>query len=177
MNFCPDCGTKIEDQKEGCPNCGYKPAEHAAGTSAEQIQGGRAHPDSELKKDAVPDKFEDVLRNVSKARGNHEKYDYYENRSYDTYHYSTPEPADKGQIPDTKAGLPLSAKVLLIVMVVFLNILGAAAGMIIGAMFMHKGEAGDRSFGRKLLITGAVFLVVDIFVWRMVFMALKVFMM
>ncbi|MEA4971955.1 hypothetical protein SDC9_111608 [bioreactor metagenome] len=187
MKFCPNCGTKIEDQEAGCPNCGFKSFEYIleakkrdtnteinadtnADTNADEI---KAEP---VKAEPVIDEYqkdEETEKVVPAVKGKNEKYDYYENRSYDTNNYDSYDYINAEESVDTEEEPSLASKILLIVMVVLLNVLGAIIGFVVGGVFAYKNGRGYKSYGKKLVITSAVFLILDIFCWWMIFIALR----
>lgn len=174
MNFCPNCGTQIEEQKAGCPNCGFRPSEYSAEIEKKNIQEIKANDDIKpQQKEDKHTKLEKSEFNAPKVRGKHEKYDYYENRSYDKYNYNPYGYMNEEKSSDVEKELSLSAKVLLIVMVVFLNIFGAVAGIVIGVVFMRRNENAYKSFGKKLLVTSVIFFIVDILIWRIILATLR----
>lgn len=66
---------------------------------------------------------------------------------------------------DTKYEPSTAAKVLLVLMAVYLNIIGAVIGIIVGAVYMGKKAQGYKSFGKVLFILSIVFLAMDILFW------------
>ena len=100
-----------------------------------------------------------ALEKVQPDNGSYyeKKYDYYENKAYDTYDYMEPSTA---------------AKVALILIAVYFNVIGAIIGIIAGGIYVNKNGAGYKSFGKMLLIVSIVFLVIDIVLWLMVFAAI-----
>ncbi len=89
---------------------------------------------------------------------------YYDDKKYDTYDYmKDAEEADIKSEPST------AARVLLVLMTVFLNMLGATIGIIVGAVYMGKSSRGYKSYGKMLMILSIVFLIVDIFLWVILF--------
>lgn len=167
MKFCPNCGTKIEDQKTGCPNCGFKTFEYVLEVKKNDKSSNVV--DADMKKSDQKIIDENAVQAV---KGKHEKYDYYENRSYDTYNYDSYDYMNSEASVDTKDEPSLSSKIFLIAIVVFLNVIGAIIGLIVGGVFVYKKAGGYKSYGKKLIIASAVFLVLDIFCWWMIFMAL-----
>lgn len=47
MSYCPDCGSHIENENEGCPVCGYKPIIEAQVVKEETIQEETTQTDSQ----------------------------------------------------------------------------------------------------------------------------------
>lgn len=174
MKFCPNCGTKIEDQEAGCPNCGFKSFEYIL--EAKKRDTNTDANTDEIKSDSVKDetqKDEGTQKVVPAVKGKDEKYDYYENRSYNTNNYDSYDFINAEEAVDTEEEPSLASKILLIVMVVLLNVLGAIVGLIVGGVFAYKNGRGYKSYGKKLIITSAVFLILDIFCWWMIFIALR----
>ena len=95
------------------------------------------------------------------------KYDYYENKAYDTYDYM-----EEAKRINTKEEPSTAAKVALILIAVYFNVIGAIIGIIAGGIYVNKNGAGYKSFGKMLLIVSIVFLVIDIVLWLMVFAAI-----
>ena len=93
------------------------------------------------------------------------KYDYYENRNYDTYDYMK-----DAQSINTREEPSTAAKVLLLLMAIFFNMLGAIIGAVVGGIYMNKDAQGYKSYGKVLLIISIVFLVLDILFWVFFFM-------
>lgn len=79
---------------------------------------------------------------------------------YDTYDY-----VKDAETIDTKYEPSTAAKVLLIVMAVYLNVIGAIIGIIVGAVYMGKRAQGYKSFGKTLLIVSVIFLAMDVLLW------------
>lgn len=95
------------------------------------------------------------------------KYDYYENKAYDTYDYM-----EEAKRINTKEEPSTAAKVALILIAVYFNVIGAIIGIIAGGIYVNKNGAGYKSFGKMLLIVSIVFLVIDVVLWLMVFAAI-----
>lgn len=95
------------------------------------------------------------------------KYDYYENKAYDTYDYM-----EEAKRINTKEEPSTAAKVALILIAVYFNVIGAIIGIIAGGIYVNKNGAGYKSFGKMLLIVSIVFLVIDIVLWLMIFAAI-----
>lgn len=168
MKFCPNCGTKIEDQKVGCPNCGFKPFESVLEAKKGNLEAGT------VKDKPHNDELHKVTNEVvAPENKKHEKYDYYENRSYNEYNYDSYDYVNAEESVDTQAEPSIAAKILLIVMVVFFNVVGAVIGLIVGGAFACKNGKGYKSYGKKLIITSSVFLVLDILLWWIILLALR----
>ena len=109
------------------------------------------------------------LQKVQPDNGSYyeKKYDYYENKAYDTYDYM-----EEAKRINTKEEPSTAAKVALILIAVYFNVIGAIIGIIAGGIYVNKNGAGYKSFGKMLLIVSIVFLVIDIVLWLMVFAAI-----
>ncbi|MDD5945046.1 MAG: hypothetical protein PUD43_04955 [Clostridia bacterium] len=79
---------------------------------------------------------------------------------YDSYDYMK-----DAENVDTKYEPCTAARVLLVLMAIFLNVLGAVIGIIVGAVYMGKSAQGYKSYGKMLLIISIVFLVLDLLFW------------
>lgn len=110
-----------------------------------------------------------ALEKVQPDNGSYyeKKYDYYENKAYDTYDYM-----EEAKRINTKEEPSTAAKVALILIAVYFNVIGAVIGIIAGGIYVNKNGAGYKSFGKMLLIVSIVFLVIDIVLWLMVFAAI-----
>lgn len=110
-----------------------------------------------------------ALEKVQPDNGSYheKKYDYYENKAYDTYDYM-----EEAKRINTKEEPSTAAKVALILIAVYFNVIGAIIGIIAGGIYVNKNGAGYKSFGKMLLIVSIVFLVIDIVLWLMVFAAI-----
>lgn len=110
-----------------------------------------------------------ALEKVQPDNGSYyeKKYDYYENKAYDTYDYM-----EEAKRINTKEEPSTAAKVALILIAVYFNVIGAIIGIIAGGIYVNKNGAGYKSFGKMLLIVSIVFLVIDIVLWIMVFAAI-----
>ena len=110
-----------------------------------------------------------ALEKVQPDNGSYyeKKYDYYENKAYDTYDYM-----EEAKRINTKEEPSTAAKVALILIAVYFNVIGAIIGIIAGGVYVNKNGAGYKSFGKMLLIVSIVFLVIDIVLWLMVFAAI-----
>ena len=110
-----------------------------------------------------------ALEKVQPDNGSYyeKKYDYYENKSYDTYDYM-----EEAKRINTKEEPSTAAKVALILIAVYFNVIGAIIGISAGGIYVNKNGAGYKSFGKMLLIVSIVFLVIDIVLWLMVFAAI-----
>lgn len=110
-----------------------------------------------------------ALQKVQPDNGSYyeKKYDYYENKAYDTYDYM-----EEAKRINTKEEPSTAAKVALILIAVYFNVIGAIIGIIAGGIYVNKNGAGYKSFGKMLLIVSIVFLVIDIVLWLMVFAAI-----
>ena len=110
-----------------------------------------------------------ALEKVQPDNGSYyeKKYDYYENKAYDTYDYM-----EEAKRINTKEEPSTAAKVALILIAVYFNVIGAIIGIIAGGIYVNKNGAGYQSFGKMLLIVSIVFLVIDIVLWLMVFAAI-----
>ena len=95
---------------------------------------------------------------VSTAEDNSQNY--YENKNYDNY--DTFDYMEEAKRINTREEPSTAAKVALILIVVYFNVIGAIIGIIVGAVYMGKEGAGYKSYGRMLLIVSIVFLVIDI---------------
>lgn len=95
------------------------------------------------------------------------KYDYYENRAYDTYDYMK-----EAERINTKDEPSTAAKVALILIAVYFNVIGAIIGIIAGGIYLNKNGEGYKSYGKMLLIVSIVFLVIDIVIFIMLFAAI-----
>ena len=95
---------------------------------------------------------------VSTAEDNSQNY--YENKNYDNY--DTFDYMEEAKRINTREEPSTAAKVALILIAVYFNIIGAIIGIIVGAVYMGKEGAGYKSYGRMLLIVSVVFLVIDI---------------
>ncbi len=91
------------------------------------------------------------------------KYDYYENKAYDTYDYM-----QEAKRINTREEPSTAAKVALILIAVYFNIIGAIVGIIAGGIYMNKNGEGYKSYGKMLLIVSIVFLVIDIIIFIMI---------
>lgn len=103
-----------------------------------------------------------ALEKVQPDNGSYyeKKYDYYENKAYDTYDYM-----EEAKRINTKEEPSTAAKVALILIAVYFNVIGAIIGIIAGGIYVNKNGAGYKSFGKMLLIVSIVFLVIDIVLW------------
>lgn len=110
-----------------------------------------------------------ALEKVQPDNGSYyeKKYDYYENKAYDTYDYM-----EEAKRINTKEEPSTAAKVALILIAVYFNVIGAIIGIIAGGIYVNKNGAGYKSFGKMMLIVSIVFLVIDIVLWLMVFAAI-----
>lgn len=110
-----------------------------------------------------------ALQKVQPDNGSYyeKKYDYYENKAYDTYDYM-----EEAKRINTKEEPSTAAKVALILIAVYFNVIGAIIGIVAGGIYVNKNGAGYKSFGKMLLIVSIVFLVIDIVLWLMVFAAI-----
>ena len=110
-----------------------------------------------------------ALEKVQPDNGSYyeKKYDYYENKAYDTYDYM-----EEAKRINTKEEPSTAAKVALILIAVYFNVIDAIIGIIAGGIYVNKNGAGYKSFGKMLLIVSIVFLVIDIVLWLMVFAAI-----
>ena len=110
-----------------------------------------------------------ALEKVQPDNGSYyeKKYDYYENKAYDTYVYM-----EEAKRINTKEEPSTAAKVALILIAVYFNVIGAIIGIIAGGIYVNKNGAGYKSFGKMLLIVSIVFLVIDVVLWLMVFAAI-----
>lgn len=110
-----------------------------------------------------------ALEKVQPDNGSYyeKKYDYYENKAYDTYDYM-----EEAKRINTKEEPSTAAKVALILIAVYFNVIGAIIGIIAGGIYVNKNGAGYKSFGKMLLIVSIVFLVIDVVLWLMVFAAI-----
>jgi hypothetical protein len=110
-----------------------------------------------------------ALEKVQPDNGSYyeKKYDYYENKAYDTYDYM-----EEAKRINTKEEPSTAAKVALILIAVYFNVIGAIIGIVAGGIYVNKNGAGYKSFGKMLLIVSIVFLVIDIVLWLMVFAAI-----
>ena len=95
---------------------------------------------------------------VSTAEDNSQNY--YENKNYDNY--DTFDYMEEAKRINTREEPSTAAKVALILIAVYFNVIGAIIGIIVGAVYMGKEGAGYKSYGRMLLIVSIVFLVIDI---------------
>ncbi len=95
---------------------------------------------------------------VSTAEDNSQNY--YENKNYDNY--DTFDYMEEAKRINTREEPSTAAKVALILIAVYFNVIGAIIGIIVGAVYMGKEGAGYKSYGRMLLIVSVVFLVIDI---------------
>ena len=95
---------------------------------------------------------------VSTAEDNSQNY--YENKNYDNY--DTFDYMEEAKRINTREEPSTAAKVALILIAVYFNVIGAIIGIIVGAVYMGKAGAGYKSYGRMLLIVSIVFLVIDI---------------
>ena len=110
-----------------------------------------------------------ALEKVQPDNGSYyeKKYDYYENKAYDTYDYM-----EEAKRINTKEEPSTAAKVALILIAVYFNVIGAIIGIIAGGIYVNKNGEGYKSFGKMLLIVSIVFLVIVIVLWLMVFAAI-----
>ena len=110
-----------------------------------------------------------ALEKVQPDNGSYyeKKYDYYKNKAYDTYDYM-----EEAKRINTKEEPSTAAKVALILIAVYFNVIGAIIGIIAGGIYVNKNGAGYKSFGKMLLIVSIVFLVIYIVLWLMVFAAI-----
>ena len=110
-----------------------------------------------------------ALEKVQPDNGSYyeKKYDYYENKAYDTYDYM-----EEAKRINTKEEPSTAAKVALILIAVYFNVIGAIIGIIAGGIYVNKNGAGYKSFGKMLLFVSIVFLVIVIVLWLMVFAAI-----
>ena len=95
---------------------------------------------------------------VSTAEDNSQNY--YENKNYDNY--DTFDYMEEAKRINTREEPSTAAKVALILIAVYFNVIGAIIGIIVGAVYIGKEGAGYKSYGRMLLIVSIVFLVIDI---------------
>ena len=95
---------------------------------------------------------------VSTAEDNSQNY--YQNKNYDNY--DTFDYMEEAKRINTREEPSTAAKVALILIAVYFNVIGAIIGIIVGAVYMGKEGAGYKSYGRMLLIVSIVFLVIDI---------------
>lgn len=95
---------------------------------------------------------------VSTSEDNSQNY--YENKNYDNY--DTFDYMEEAKRINTREEPSTAAKVALILIAVYFNVIGAIIGIIVGAVYMGKEGAGYKSYGRMLLIVSIVFLVIDI---------------
>lgn len=95
---------------------------------------------------------------VSTAEDNSQNY--YENKNYDNY--DTFDYMEEAKRINTREEPSTAAKVALILIAVYFNVIGAIIGIIVGTVYMGKEGAGYKSYGRMLLIVSIVFLVIDI---------------
>jgi len=173
MKFCPNCGTKIDDQKAGCPNCGFKPFNYIMEAKMSDINlDGEKPKDTKVEAKKTESEKEPILTSHA-VKGRYEKYDYYENRSYDTYNYNSYDYVNAESDVDAEVEPSLAAKILLILMVILANIVGAVVGIIVGGVFISKNGKGYKSYGKKLVITSSVFLILDILLWWLIFIAFR----
>lgn len=98
-------------------------------------------------------------------------YDREYDEKYDTFDYMK----DAENI-DTKYEPSTAAKVLLVLMAVFLNFAGAIIGIVVGGIYMNKNQQGYKSYGKMLLIISIVFLVLDILLFILFFSAISAYM-
>ena len=98
---------------------------------------------------------------VSTAEDNSQNY--YENKNYDNY--DTFDYMEEAKRINTREEPSTAAKVALILIAVYFNVIGAIIGIIVGAVYMGKEGAGYKSYGRMLLIVSIVFLVIDILIF------------
>ena len=99
---------------------------------------------------------------------------YYEreyNEKYDTYDY-----VNDAKNIDPKYEPSTAAKVLLVLMAIFLNFIGAILGIVIGGIYMNKNQQGYKSYGKMLLIISIVFLILDILFLVFLFAAVGTYM-
>lgn len=108
-------------------------------------------------------------QNKEQKKGSYyeKKYDYYENRSYDTYDYMK-----EAERINTKDEPSTAAKVALILIAVYFNVIGAIIGIIAGGIYLNKNGEGYKSYGKMLLIVSIVFLVIDVVIFIMLFAAI-----
>lgn len=95
-----------------------------------------------------------------------DKYSGYENKNYDTYDYM-----EEARRINTKDEPSTAAKVALVLIAVYFNVIGAIIGIIFGGIYMNKDGAGYKSYGKMLLIVSIVFLVIDVVIGVMFFAA------
>ena len=95
-----------------------------------------------------------------------DKYSGYENKNYDTYDYM-----EEAKRINTREEPSTAAKVALVLIAVYFNVIGAIIGIIFGGIYMNKDGAGYKSYGKMLLIVSIVFLVMDIAIGIMFFAA------
>lgn len=95
-----------------------------------------------------------------------DKYSGYENKNYDTYDYM-----EEAKRINTREEPSTAAKVALVLIAVYFNVIGAIIGIIFGGIYMNKDGAGYKSYGKMLLIVSIVFLVIDIAIGIMFFAA------
>lgn len=95
---------------------------------------------------------------VSTSEDNSQNY--YENKNYDNY--DTFDYMEEAKRINTREEPSTAAKVALILIAVYFNVIGAIIGIIVGAVYMGKEGAGYKSYGRMLLTVSIVFLVIDI---------------
>ena len=95
---------------------------------------------------------------VSTAEDNSQNY--YENKNYDNY--DTFDYMEEAKRINTREEPSTAAKVALILIAVYFNVIGAIIGIIVGTVYMGKEGTGYKSYGRMLLIVSIVFLVIDI---------------
>ena len=99
---------------------------------------------------------------------------YYEreyNEKYDTYDY-----VNDAKNIDPKYEPSTAAKVLLVLMAIFLNFIGAILGIVIGGIYMNQNQQGYKSYGKMLLIIPIVFLILDILFLVFLFAAVGTYM-
>lgn len=108
-------------------------------------------------------------QNKEQKKGSYyeKKYDYYENRAYDTYDYMK-----EAERINTKDEPSTAAKVALILIAVYFNVIGAIIGIIAGGIYLNKNGEGYKSYGKMLLIVSIVFLVIDVVIFIMLFAAI-----
>ena len=109
-----------------------------------------------------PDKNEVAVRENAQEKKGYREYfeDKYEGRETDKYDsYDFMQDAKKVDVREEPS---VAARVLLILMAIFLHVIGAVAGIVVGIVYMNKEQLGYKSYGKVLLIISIVFLVLDI---------------
>lgn len=80
-----------------------------------------------------------------------------DSRKYDSFDY-----VKEAERIDTKQEPSTAAKVLLILMSVYLSLIGAVIGIVVGLVYMGKRAEGYKKFGKVLLVVSIVNLVLGI---------------